>query len=151
MAKEQVGVIVECTSADIKALEIANVSPDELSDDGEDWLWKTVQKPWGYEVEIFRSGIVSISRLVLNPGAETSMHCHTNKNALLLVEQGECILETLSESKTLREGQMTLINRGAFHRTRTLKGATLIEVESPANKRDLVRINDRYGRTGMGY
>ena len=135
---------------DVLLLQQSGVNPETLRDDGARWIDKTVEKPWGYEREIYRAGAVSITRLVLNPGAETSLHCHPNKDAVLIVEEGSCILETLVGTVAMDAGESAQIQRGAFHRTRTAKGCALVEVESPANKRDLVRLNDRYGR-GQGY
>jgi mannose-6-phosphate isomerase-like protein (cupin superfamily) len=136
---------------DRDALKSAGVDSESLIDDGTDWAGKIVEKPWGYESEIYRAGPVSIWRLVLNPGAETSMHCHTAKETVLIVESGECVLETFAGSKALRAGDVVTINKGAFHRTRAPKGAVVLEIETPTNKRDLVRIQDRYGRAGQGY
>lgn len=125
--------------------------PEEVRRDcGTNWLGKIVPKPWGEEVEVYRSGLVSIWRLTLNPGCETSMHCHPGKETVLIVESGEAIVETLGGFQEVKAGEMTHIQRGAFHRTRTNIGAMVIEIESPANKRDLVRLNDKYGR-GQGY
>lgn len=135
---------------DILTLKQTPYDPASLKDDGTRWLDKTVEKPWGYEREIYRAGAVSITRLVLNPGAETSMHCHIEKDVVFIVEEGECVLDSLSGVMPMQAGEQAQIQRGAFHRTRTVKGCVLLEVESPANKRDLVRLYDRYGR-GQGY
>lgn len=135
---------------DIVALNQTEFDVASLADDGLSWLDKTVEKPWGYEREIYRSGAVSITRLVINPGAETSMHCHIGKDVTFIVEEGECVLDSLSGVISMKAGEQVQIQRGAFHRTRTAKGCVLLEVESPANKRDIVRLTDRYGR-GQGY
>lgn len=135
---------------DIHALNQAGVSPAVLRDCGTNWLGKIVQKPWGEEVEVYHSGAASIWRLTLNAGCETSMHCHPRKDTVLVVEVGECVVEMLDTFRTLSAGEMVCLQRGAFHRTRTNTGAVLLEIESPANKRDLVRLNDKYGR-GQGY
>lgn len=142
--------VIRRTADDIHALHQADVSPEVLRDCGTSWLGKVVPKPWGEEVEIYRSGTVSIWRLTLNPGCETSMHCHPRKDTVLVVEAGDCIVETLGGFREVKAGEMVHLQRGAFHRTRTNGGAMLVEVESPANKRDLVRLNDKYGR-GQGY
>lgn len=135
---------------DIIALREIGPDPTTLADDGATWLDKTVEKPWGYEREIYRAGAVSITRLVINPGMETSMHCHVGKDVCFIVEEGDCVLDSLSGTTYMTAGEQVQIQRGAFHRTRTVKGCALLEIESPANKRDLVRLADRYGR-GQGY
>lgn len=135
---------------DMVAYGEANVSPENLKDDGTDWTGIEVPKPWGSEREVYKEGAISIWRLVLDAGAETSMHAHPNKETVLAVQSGECLFETYSGESILRAGDMVLIKAGAFHRTKTKDGAVVIEMESPPNKNDLVRIDDKYGR-GQGY
>lgn len=144
-------IVVHRLFDDILMLQQSGIDPESLKDDGAKWLNQTVEKPWGHEQEIYRAGAVSITRLVINAGGETSLHCHAGKDAVLIVEEGDCVLETLSGFATMAAGESAQIQRGAFHRTRTDKGCVVIEIESPANKRDLVRVNDRYGREGLGY
>lgn len=144
-------IIVWRTPEDIGALEQVGAQPEELADDGMDWRGRVVVKPWGHETEIHRAGVLSIWRLTIAPGCETSMHCHPGKHTVLILEQGQAVLETLNGTYDLTPGEAVHVKRGAFHRTRSALGAVLIEIESPVNKRDLVRIEDRYGRAGQGY
>lgn len=135
----------------MRALNGIQYDPQQLVDDGRDWKGIHVRKPWGHEVEIYRNGALSFWRLIINPGAETSMHCHPGKRTVLMVESGQCLIETLTGFHELVAGDIAHIERGAFHRTRTTKGAILVEVETPPNKNDLVRLEDKYGRQGMAY
>lgn len=144
-------IVVERRNADVRALASVRYDPRDLADDGRDWRDVHVKKPWGHENEIYRSGALSMWRLIITAGAETSMHCHPSKRTMLMVEAGECVIETLSGRHDLRPGDFAHIEPGAFHRTKTKAGVTLIEVESPPNKRDLVRLEDRYGRQGQAY
>lgn len=140
-------IVVERTSADVDAMATL---PPVLLDDGKDWQGVVVKKPWGHEVEIYSEGVVSVTRLVMLPGGETSMHCHPGKAAMLMVSDGECDLVSLRTVYKLKTGEMVRIQSGAFHRIRTENGAKLIEVESPPGKNNIVRLADRYGR-GQGY
>lgn len=140
-------IVVERTPADVDA--VASLPPAML-DDGRDWRGVLVKKPWGHEIELYCEGAVSVTRLVLSPGGETSMHCHPGKSALLMVSEGYCELESLRVIYKLKPGEMVRIEPGAFHRISTEGGAKLIEVESPPGKSNIVRLADRYGR-GQGY
>lgn len=140
-------IVVERTPADVDAM--AQLPPVML-DDGRRWQGVIVKKPWGHEVELHCEGAVSVTRLVLSPGGETSMHCHPGKSALLMVSDGYCELESLRVIYKLKPGEMVRIEPGAFHRIRTEGGAKLIEMESPPGKNNIVRLADRYGR-GQGY
>ena len=141
-------ILVERTEADVSELEKV---PYKHGPDFTDWKGVVVRKPWGYEEEIHKGGALSMWRLNLWEGAETSMHCHPNKRTVLIVERGNCILETLNSIYPLKPGDMVHIEMGAFHRTRTNEGCVLIEIETPANKTDLARLDDRYGRAGQAY
>jgi quercetin dioxygenase-like cupin family protein len=141
-------ILIERTKADVDQLAKCNRT---TSFDAQDWTGIVVKKPWGYEQEIHKGGVVSLWKLNLSPGAETSMHCHPNKRTALIVQSGTCVLETLNAVYPLIPGDMAHIEMGAFHRTRTGDGCVLLEIETPINKSDLVRLDDRYGRAGMAY
>lgn len=110
-----------------------------------------VQKPWGCEYEVSRNATESVWNLHLLANAETSMHCHLEKDTMLIVTSGEVEFSTLGLTVTLGIGARVMIERGVFHRTATRNGAMLVEIESPPNKADLVRLSDKYGREGKGY
>lgn len=142
-------IVVERTGLDLVSLQ--GVPASDLGDDGLDRCGRVVPKPWGHEIELARDGAISVTRLELAPGGETSMHCHPGKSALLSVAAGYCELESLRVIYKLKPGDMALIQPGAFHRIRTEGGATIFELETPPNKQDLVRLADRYGREGKRY
>lgn len=144
-------IVVERRNADVRALASIGYDPAQLVDDGRNWRGLTVVKPWGNEIEVYCKGALSMWRLTLLPASETSMHCHPGKRTVLMVEEGYCVVETLSGAHDLGPGDIAHIEPGAFHRTRTKTGVVMVEVETPPNKRDLVRLEDRYGRQGQGY
>lgn len=144
-------IILECTDADREAFASMEVDAEDLMDDGTNWEGVRVDKPWGHEVQLYRGPAACFWRLQLEPGSETSMHCHSFKRTALIVESGEVVLQTLTRQFTLRPGDIVHIEPMAFHRSSTQGGAVLIELESPANKNDLIRYEDRYGRKGLGY
>lgn len=140
-------IVVERTAADVEAMASL---PPVLLDDGKNWTNVVVKKPWGHEVELYREGVVSVTRLHMHPGGETSMHCHPGKAAMLTVIEGECELVSLSTVYRLKPAETVRIQAGAFHRIRTELGCKVLEVESPGGKNNIVRLADRYGRS-QGY
>ncbi len=130
-----------------------NVNLNDLSDENEDYSNIVVRKPWGYEYLIFCNDIVAIWILFLKEKALTSMHCHPRKKTSLVVLQGEVSCKTFFGEFNLKEGEGLLIEKGVFHQTTSLsnQGVFLMEIETPVNKRDLVRLKDKYGRQGQGY
>jgi mannose-6-phosphate isomerase-like protein (cupin superfamily) len=145
-------IIIKRTVADIEALHGIKVSAAEIADDGTDYSDKRVTKPWGSEKEMYRDDKLSIWWLRIRSNSETSMHCHPNKSSILMIVGGTAQLWTLANVYELSAGDVAVIEKGAFHRTVSSGGnaVVLYEIEAPANKRDLVRLNDAYGR-GQGY
>jgi len=141
------------TEHDLRKLEELAIDPATLADDGRDYSRTVVSKPWGSELEIRRTVDFSAWRLEIEAGHETSMHCHPGKTTLLEVQSGDVLLSTLYGHHELGAGDTALIERGVFHRTRAIfdRPAVVVELEWPPNRRDLVRLADRYGRQGKGY
>ena len=138
---------------DHTALAACTYDPAQLVDDHFDYSRVVVRKPWGYEYLIYQNESVAVWILFLKAGAATSLHCHPNKTTALAVLHGSARCATL-EQETLRQaGEGLLIGRGVFHRTTALspEGAFVMEIETPVNKRDLVRYRDAYGRESLGY
>lgn len=144
-------IILKRTKADEAALQEIAIDPDDLKDDGTDYLEKRIKKPWGHEIEKFNNGSVSVWWLHIHSWQQTSMHCHPSKDTVLFVVAGEAVLSTLSYNHEVGAGDLVVIAKGVFHRmTAKASACVLYELETPINKRDLVRLEDSYGR-GQGY
>lgn len=117
-----------------------------------DYRGIVIKKPWGSEAEIFHDDTLSMWLLQISPGAETSLHAHLKKTTIIAVVEGEATIETLVTTYPMVPGDSAQIERGAFHRTRTVGGAKVLETEYPhPHRHDLVRLADKYGRKGKGY
>lgn len=118
-----------------------------------DYKNMVVNKPWGYEYLLFENDQVAIWVLFLKQGAKTSMHCHPKKKTSLLVLEGEAKTSSLSTQFALKAFDGVVIDRGVFHSTATdfETGAFVMEIETPPEKSDLVRLKDEYGRENKGY
>lgn len=118
-----------------------------------DYKGYVVNKPWGYEYLVYENESVAIWMLHVKQGHGTSMHCHPNKKTSLIVIRGEVVCSTLEGFMIKRAGEGLIIESSVFHSTRATspRGAMVMEIESPPNKRDLVRLKDAYGRQGKQY
>ena len=144
-------IVVRCTDADRRALAGIDIDPAEMIDDGTNYSGLKITKPWGYEEEVYRDQNSSTWRLHIDAHKETSLHCHPNKTTTLIILAGLATLSTLNGKHEMGGGSVVMIESGAFHRTSSNGGpVVLYEIEFPANKRDLVRLNDSYGRC-QGY
>lgn len=112
-----------------------------------------VKKPWGFEYLMFENGEVGLWYLHIKKGARTSMHCHPQKKTGLVLLSGKAILSFLSNSTNLKPISKVMIREGLFHSTAAVShcGITLIEVENPCDKGNLVRMEDEYGRQEKPY
>lgn len=112
-----------------------------------------VQKPWGYEYLMYENGTVAIWFLFIRHGERTSLHCHPKKKTGLILLSGEVILSFLNDSMSLKALSKAMIRQGMFHSTASVSedGSVVIEIETPVDKEDLVRLEDEYGRKGEPY
>lgn len=112
-----------------------------------------VNKPWGNEYLMYNNPFVEIWNLSINHGKATSMHCHPNKKTALVVLEGKALFSSLNESIELSPMSAVVLGPGVFHTTQAVSsdGIKMLEFETPPMKHDLVRLEDRYGRTNKGY
>ena len=120
-----------------------------------------VKKPWGYEYLAFENKFVAIWFLQLVRKRKTSMHCHPQKKTSLVSLTGEATFYYLDGKVTLNQLDGVVINQGAFHSTEASSelpispasenGIWIMEIESPPQKEDLMRVKDEYGREGVSY
>jgi len=112
-----------------------------------------VRKPWGYEYLAYQNASVALWVLHIQPGEMTSMHCHPNKTTGLVVVGGRAEINFIADSKTILAPGKQMIRRGLFHQTKAVSAleVVMLEVETPVDKNDLVRLRDAYGRTDNGY
>lgn len=112
-----------------------------------------VMKPWGYEFLVYQNDCVSIWFLHINKSHSTSMHCHPCKLTSLIVLTGDALCNTFRHRNFISKGNCLILNKGVFHCTKALsqEGINLLEIETPSDKLDLVRLNDGYGRSNHGY
>ncbi|HOW36106.1 MAG TPA: hypothetical protein PL155_06815 [Candidatus Omnitrophota bacterium] len=144
--------LIPCTFDRRALAEIkTNVAPK--GNDLHDFSRAVVRKPWGYEYLLFANKFVSAWILNIKKGCRTSMHCHQGKKTSIIVLSGNALCLTLGEKMQRRPAQGVLFGKGVFHSTRSLssRGTFILEIETPVNKRDLVRLKDDYGREQTGY
>jgi len=120
-----------------------------------------VKKPWGYEYLVFENDFVAIWMLQIVRKRKTSMHCHPNKKTALVLLSGNATCSGLERSEEIGPLDGVMVDAGAFHSTEATSllpidplsenGIWMMEIESPPDKTDLVRLKDNYGRTGKAY
>ena len=115
-----------------------------------------VDKPWGHE-EIFAhvEGSYVGKTLHVTGGESLSLQWHHEKDETIAVLSGRVEIDLGPTEESLRAlpvapGEAVHIPPGLLHRVRALTDAVLVEASTaaPGWQEDVVRLDDRYGRTG---
>lgn len=113
-----------------------------------------VIKPWGSEYKIYSNSISSTKLLRINSDKSTSLHCHPIKKTGFVLIKGEVEVDLgFYNRKKLSPISRLMIRPGLFHCTKNSNKdtATILEIETPIDKDDLVRFKDNYGRENQPY
>ena len=110
-----------------------------------------VPKPWGYEVIFAKTGRYVGKILHVTEGECLSLQYHEMKEETLYVVAGELKLTIEHDGDrrevTLRAGEAFHIPPRLIHRMEAVVDTDVAEVSTP-ELNDVVRLEDRYGRTG---
>lgn len=111
----------------------------------------TVKKPWGHEYVIYQNDDVGVWYLNIKKGEKTSFHAHPNKKTGLIIMSGAAEVSFMNGSHVFTSGDKIMIRNGVFHSTRAITDVQMLEIETPNNKEDIIRLEDYYGRAGEPY
>ena len=117
-------------------------------------IMKATKKPWGKEYLLYQNDDVAIWHLFIEPGQSTSLHCHPSKKTGLVVLDGAAKVSFLGGGgEKLFPGEKVMIRQGVFHQSTSKNNSILqlLEIETPVDKADIVRLKDKYGRAGESY
>jgi mannose-6-phosphate isomerase-like protein (cupin superfamily) len=149
--KRKEGLVLTPTSSDRKLARGLKVTRNKKRSGNS--LEKIIEKPWGFEFLCYMNEYLDIWQFHLNPKASTSFHCHPGKDALKIVLEGKIMLETIRGKEILSTGDVKLIKGFTLHRTSNIgiEIARVLEIESPPDKENLIRVDDFYGRRKLPY
>lgn len=112
-----------------------------------------VEKPWGYELYWAITDRYVGKVLHVNAGHALSLQYHNHKDETIFLWSGKLLFEIQQrESSELvkREmlpGESVHITPHTIHRMTAIQDSDIFEVSTPELD-DVVRLEDRYGRTG---
>ena len=103
-----------------------------------------IEKRWGFE-KIYANDIYCCKMIVIDPGCETSMHVHLEKEETLLVVAGELMVRYIKDKKEysyiVGENEAFTVSPGFPHALVALeKQVKLVEASTPSFDTDSVRI-----------
>jgi rfaE bifunctional protein nucleotidyltransferase chain/domain len=115
-------------------------------------------KPWGYEFLIYQSKKIGIWYLNIKTNHSTSLHCHFNKDTIIIVLKGTVKINLMDESIILNEMENIFLPHYNFHGISSFSPESfIIEIEVYNNlidfsdKNDLLRLTDQYKRKDNNY
>ena len=111
-----------------------------------------VDKPWGHELIFAVTDSYAGKLLVVNAGESLSLQFHKVKDEAWYVLEGRAELELgaagegVLNTEVVAAGASFHFPPGTVHRLRAIEDTTILEVSTPELD-DVVRLEDRYGRT----
>jgi len=74
---------------------------------------------------------VLLCRVQYEPGKQVPWHAHEHSEQVMLVIEGEVEMTIEDETKTLRPGDVVVVNRGLHHKLYSEGGVTFMEALAP--------------------
>jgi len=111
-----------------------------------------IEKPWGWELLWAHSETYVGKLLFVRAGQALSLQFHNEKDESWYVYEGRAELEMAApgdatpSSEVVGPGAAFRIRPGTVHRVAALDDTLILEVSTP-HLDDIVRLEDRYGRT----
>ena len=113
---------------------------------------RKVDKPWGWELVWAEAEDYVGKLLFVRAGESLSLQYHEVKDESWLVHEGRAVLELGAvgedaEPVEIEPGDAFRFRPRTVHRVTALEDLLVVEVSTP-HLDDVVRLDDRYGRTG---
>lgn len=112
---------------------------------------RMIYRPWGNYVSVVEGDRWQVKRIEVKPGASLSLQMHHHRTEHWIVVTGTAEVEIDSKRLIIGENKSIYIPLGSTHRLSNPGkiSLVLIEVQSGSylKEDDIVRIEDRYGRT----
>jgi len=109
-----------------------------------------VEKPWGYELHWAKTDRYVGKLIHINKGHALSLQYHTQKDETIFLWAGKMLFEIdVNGTLTKREmlpGESVHVTPPTIHRMTAIEDCDVFEVSTP-ELHDVVRLEDRYGRT----
>ena len=107
---------------------------------------RVVDKPWGREVWYAHNDHYAGKILEVTAGHLLSLQLHEIKHETLYLQSGRMLFTLGDEVFEWRPGEAIEIPPRTVHRMEAVEDSVILEVSTP-HLEDVVRLEDRYGRT----
>lgn len=113
-----------------------------------------MEKPWGHELWWAQTDAYAGKLLHVEAGHRLSLQFHREKDETSYVLSGRLLLTRGTSTESLREekvgpGFAWRVRPGVVHSIEAIEDSVIVEVSTP-QLYDVVRLEDRYGRSDPG-
>jgi quercetin dioxygenase-like cupin family protein len=109
-----------------------------------------VEKPWGYELHWAKTDRYVGKVIHVNKGHALSLQYHNIKDETIFLWSGKLLFEIdvngQLEKREMKPGEAVHITPKTIHRMTAIEDSDILEASTP-ELHDVVRLEDRYGRT----
>jgi len=109
-----------------------------------------VEKPWGHELHWAKTDRYVGKVLHIKAGHALSLQYHEKKDETIYLYSGALLFEVERDGQLTRQemqpGEAFHVTPGMVHRMTAIEDCDVLEVSTPELD-DVVRLEDRYGRT----
>jgi quercetin dioxygenase-like cupin family protein len=85
----------------------------------------------GVHIRAFGGEQVCICKATYEPGKQVPLHAHEHTEQVMVILDGEVTMTIAGETKTLKEGDVVVVNRGIEHSLFSEPGVTFLEALAP--------------------
>lgn len=107
---------------------------------------KIVDKPWGREIWYAHEDRYAGKVLEVSKGHALSLQKHERKQETMYLQSGRLVYHLNGSDYEMAPGDCITIRPGDVHRIEATEHAVILEVSTPELD-DVIRLEDRYGRT----
>ena len=108
---------------------------------------KKVEKYWGHMTTIIDHNNISVKRILMTKGSQSSMEYHIEKKESYLIEEGRLkigfrIGRAQNKSVIMNKGEVITIPIGLMHMRMAQKDTMIVEISTPDNDADSHLVED---------
>lgn len=108
-------------------------------------------RPWGEFEILLETDYCKVKQITVKPYEALSMQYHNHRSEVWTIVQGEANIQVDDNMHNLKKGETVNIPLQAKHRVANLTDVDLIFIETQLGdyfgEDDIIRINDKYGRS----
>jgi len=111
---------------------------------------KLVKKPWGGYLVLEKHPTYWLKKLFIDKGESLSLQSHKGRYEIWIVLEGKVSVQKGNEQFILKKGGVVRIEKEEKHRIigGLVKSSILEAAFGKLNERDIIRYEDKYGRSG---